>query len=285
MLYRNLDSQEAIDAEYNPMLTVDGPAAIGQYHRDSDATRQQLTHHRHAFGPTRAEYLDLFPADTPDAPIHVFFHGGYWRALAADDFAFVARALVPRGVTTVVVNYALCPSVTLGEIVRQCRAALAWVYRTGADGHGDQQRISVSGHSAGGQIVGMLQATDWAGVYNLPNDLIRSGTAISGLFDLRPFPFSWLQPKLQLTGRDVQDYSPLFQSAPSTAPMRLWVGEQESSEFHRQARAYADHLRHDNPERRVETGALPGCHHFSVLDGFNTGQGPLFEALMADLDG
>jgi len=284
MLYRELDSQEAIDAQYNPMLTVDGPAAIRQYQRDSQATRERLPHQRHRFGATLVEHLDVFPAGDAQAPIHVFFHGGYWRALSSDDFSFVADALVPQGVTTVVVNYALCPTVTLGEIVRQCRAALAWVYRTAADGCGDPNRISVSGHSAGGQIVGMLQATDWEANYGLPGDLIRSTTAISGLFDLRPFPYSWLQPRLQLTGRDLQDCSPLFQAPHSNRPIQLLVGALESEEFHRQSSAFADHLRAVNPQRAVSVGTVANCHHFSVLDGFLTGRGDVFEAVIGGID-
>ena len=284
MLYRDLDSQEAVDAQYNPMLSVDGPTAIRQYQAHSQATRDRLTHHRHRYGATLVEHLDVFPADDANAPIHVFFHGGYWRALSSDDFSFVADALVPRGVTTVVVNYALCPTVVLGEIVRQCRAALAWVYRTAADGKGDPNRISISGHSAGGQIVGMLQATDWESHYGLPGDLIRTTTAISGLFDLRPFPFSWLQPKLQLTGRDLQDYSPLFQPPRSSSPIHLRVGALESDEFHRQSSAFADHLRAANPDRTVTAGPIEACHHFSVLDGFRTGQGQLFEAILSGID-
>lgn len=284
MLYRELDSQEAIDAQYNPMLTVDGPAAIRQYQAHSQATRERLPHRRHRYGATLVEHLDVFPAGDPDAPIHVFFHGGYWRALSSDDFSFVAESLVPGGVTTVVVNYALCPTVTLGEIVRQCRAALTWVHRTAADGNGDPNRISISGHSAGGQIVGMLQATDWETHYGLPADLIRAATAISGLFDLRPFPYSWLQPRLQLTGRDLQDYSPQFQTPRSTCPIHLWVGALESDEFHRQTTAFADHLRAVHPHRSVSAGTVADSHHFSVLDGFRTGKGALFESILRGID-
>ena len=45
-----------------------------------------------------------------------------------DDFAFVAERLVEAGAIAVIVNYALVPSVRIGELVRQCRAALAGVH-------------------------------------------------------------------------------------------------------------------------------------------------------------
>ena len=61
------------------------------------------------YGPTLAETLDIFPADAPNAPVFVFLHGGYWRAFSSKEFSCVALGLQPLGITTVVVNYALCP--------------------------------------------------------------------------------------------------------------------------------------------------------------------------------
>src|SRR5271170_5159315 len=73
------------------------------------------------FGPTVEEYCDVFPAHRRGAPVFVFIHGGYWRLLSAREFSFVALGPVAAGVTTVIASYALCPNVTVGEIVRQMR--------------------------------------------------------------------------------------------------------------------------------------------------------------------
>src|SRR5699024_2985907 len=45
-----------------------------------------------AFGPTAVERLDIFKPRTSisKAPVQVLFHGGYWRALDKDEFAFAA---------------------------------------------------------------------------------------------------------------------------------------------------------------------------------------------------
>jgi acetyl esterase/lipase len=82
------------------------------------------------FGPTVEETLDIFPAQDPDAPILVFIHGGYWRSLSSKEFSLFARGPVGLGFTVVITNYALCPKVTLPEITRQSRAAIAWVQRS-----------------------------------------------------------------------------------------------------------------------------------------------------------
>ena len=156
-LYRDFTDQAQIDAEYNASLRVADPAAELAHYRERAAhARATLPAVLDVpYGPTRAETLDIFPAAAATAagsPVFVFLHGGYWRALSSKDFSGVALGLQPRGITTVVVDYALCPRVTIDEIVRQCRAALAWVLRhIGAHG-GDPARVAVGGHSAGGAI-------------------------------------------------------------------------------------------------------------------------------------
>jgi len=56
----------------------------------------------------------------------------------------------------------------------------------------------------------MLLSTDWEKNYGLPTNLIKGFLPVSGLFDLKPFPFSWLQPKLLLTSEQVLRNSPVF---------------------------------------------------------------------------
>lgn len=281
MLYRQFETQEAIDLAYDPSKTADGAAAMGRYKAMSAATMADLKVYADLrFGQSRAETLDLFPAKTPGAPLHVFFHGGYWRSLSNKEFSFAARGLVEAGVSVAVVNYALCPSVTLGELVRQCQVSLLWLYDHAADYGYDPQRITVSGHSAGGHIVGMLLSTDWQGLYGRSPDMIRGATAISGLFDLAPFPYSWLQPKLQLTGRDVMTLSPVRIEPQVACPVNLVVGGLESDEFHRQSEAYQSLLLAADSQRNVAMESVASCDHFTVIDGLNDGSGQVFDAIM-----
>ena len=65
------------------------------------------------YGGGPNETLDVFRTDRPDAPVFVFIHGGYWRALDKRDQSFVAPALVDAGAMVVLPNYALCPAVTI----------------------------------------------------------------------------------------------------------------------------------------------------------------------------
>ena len=58
------------------------------------------------YGEHKLRRLDIFTAMSAEkaSPVHVFVHGGYWRAQDKENFAFVATELAPRGITTVVVN-------------------------------------------------------------------------------------------------------------------------------------------------------------------------------------
>jgi arylformamidase len=218
------------------------------------------------FGPTVEETVDIFPAAEPDAAILVFIHGGYWRRLSSKEFSFVARGPVALGITVVITNYALCPKVTLPEITRQSRSVIAWLCSGDSICPGNRDRIYVSGHSAGGHQVARLLGTNWPDDYGLPSDVIKGGLSISGLFDLRPLRFSFLQPMLQLTAEIVQTESPLFTLPTHAVPLIASVGGIESPEFRRQSAEFI--------EVRKSAGLpgfyseQPGRNHYTAIEGF-----------------
>lgn len=59
----------------------------------------------------------------PDAPIHVFIHGGYWQELDKTISAYIVRPLVENGIKVIVVDYDLCPGITLSQLVEQVQRA------------------------------------------------------------------------------------------------------------------------------------------------------------------
>jgi arylformamidase len=117
-----------------------------------------------AYGDHPRRKLDIFCPDLARGvrtPVHIFFHGGYWRAQDKEAFAFIATPLVAAGVTAVVANYELCPAATLDEVVDSALAVVEWVHRNIAQHQGDPARISVSGHSAGAHLCAEVLACDW----------------------------------------------------------------------------------------------------------------------------
>jgi arylformamidase len=283
-LYRTFATQEEIDREYDvEQMVPDFRIFARQFIEGSARARAELAIRPDVrFGPTLDEYVDLFLPVRKAAPIFVFIHGGYWRMLSAKEFGLVAPGPVARGFAVAVSNYALCPKVRIEEITRQSRATIAWLYRHAREFDADPERIFVAGHSAGGQQVGMLLATDWAGEYGLPPDIIKGAIAISGLFDLTPLRYSWLQPKLLLDHETIARQSPQFNLPRMAPPLILSVGEAESAEFHRQSRSYMEAMRARG--LRVEWLDQPGCNHFTAITGFAERDSILCRALGALAD-
>ena len=282
--YREFENQEQIDAQYNASRTVADPAAeLKHYVDQSQRARESLRCTLDIpFGPTLAETLDIFPAAQTNAPVFIFFHGGYWRALSSKDFSAVALGLVPLGFTTVVVNYALCPAVSIDEITRQARAAVAWVLRHIGKHGGDAERVAIGGHSAGAHLAAMCLSTRWAEDYGLPADPIKAALLVSGLYDLEPLRHSYLQPQIQLDDGIIRRNSPAFVVQPCSTPIWATWGERETQEFARQASVYLAAWRAAGNSGSLS--ALPGAHHFSAIHGFEDKQSALCQWLRGALN-
>lgn len=267
-LYRHFTTQTEIDAQYDVERSVPDFTVYARHYVDES----RLARHRLRcaldvpYGPTRDETLDIFPAASPGAPVFVFVHGGYWRMLTSKEFSCVALGPHAAGITTVVVNYALCPKVGIDEITRQIRAAVAWVLRR-IDRHGgDPSRVVLGGHSAGGHLTAMCLQTDWAGEYGLGVDPLAGAVMVSGLFDLRPLRWSNMQPQLQLDDGVIQRNSPLFHVRRCATPALISWGGEEPDEFRRQSEDFLGAWQ--DAGNRARRWPQEGCNHFDAIYGF-----------------
>lgn len=232
-----------------------------------------------AYGDSESERLDLFFSGVADAPVHMYIHGGYWQANTRKSSSFVARPLVEAGAHVAVVDYALCPAVTIDEIGRQIRAALAWLWREAERFGGDPDHITVSGHSCGGQLVGMAMATDWPGFADgLPADLVKGGVSISGVFDLVPLVDTTINEKVGMNVETARRNSPLFMDPATSAPLALYWGADETEAFRRQSEAMAESWGGKGVATVAE--AIPGVNHFTVLTGMDDAAHPATKAII-----
>jgi arylformamidase len=228
---------EWFDAQYNNRARIPEHLAIlRQWDERSHHARASLACKLDlAYGNDPSERLDVFTPSRPGAPVLVYVHGGYWRALDKRDQSFVATPFVAAGAMVVLPNYALCPAVGIEHIVLQLVQSLAWVWRHAAEHGGDPARIVVAGHSAGGHLAAMMLACEWPAVApDLPADLVKSALAISGVFELEPLRHaSFLAPDLKLSAASAQRLSPAAMPAPRGQLVAV-VGADESDEFQRQ---------------------------------------------------
>ena len=253
------------DAQYdNRARIAEHPALLRQWSERSQQARASVPCALDlAYGSDPSERLDVFGPEHRGAPILVYLHGGYWRALDKRDQSFVAPPFVAAGAMVVLPNYALCPAVDIGHIVLQLVQALAWVWRHAEAYGGDPARIVVAGHSAGGHLAAMLLACDWRAVSaELPADLVKSALAISGVFDLEPLRHApFLASDLKLDATSALRLSPAAMAAPRGRLVAV-VGGDESEEFKRQNALIARRW----GRRAVPVcEAVPGRHHMNVL--------------------
>lgn len=284
---------EWLDRQYNNRALVPEHARhFERWARDSQTARERLGGLLDvAYGHGEGERLDIFPAvrkpGTPPAPVMVFIHGGYWRSLDKSDHSFLAPAFVKRGACVVVPNYALCPAVTIPDIVLQMVKAVAWVYRCIAVHGGDPQRITLVGHSAGGHLAAMLLTCLWHRYeHDLPPDLVKDALSISGLYDLEPLRHApFIRESLRLTPDQVSKASPALLPAPFVGDGRgvlvSVAGADESEEFRRQNRL----IREAWGEAAVPVcEELTGRNHFSALEALVEPRHPLHKLALKMLD-
>jgi len=254
-----------LDAQYNNRARVpEAPQILERWANASALARAQSDCVLDIpYGTAPSETLDVFRTRAADAPVFVFIHGGYWRALDKRDHSFVAPALVDAGAMVVVPNYALCPAASIEQITLQMARAVAWTWRHAREHGGDPRRIVVGGHSAGGHLAAMLLTCRWPQLApDLPRDLLRSALSISGLFELEPIRrTTFLAPDLHLTAASARRLSPARLPAPS-GRLAAVVGGDESEEFLRQNRL----IRQAWGAAAVPVcEAVPGTNHFTVL--------------------
>ncbi|MDH4608784.1 alpha/beta hydrolase [Pseudomonas sp. BN102] len=268
------------DVQYNARASVeDFDQYPRQYRALSDQAHASLRCFRDvSYGPGAGERLDIFPAERPDAPVLLFIHGGYWRALSKADSAFMAPALTAAGACVVVLDYDLAPAVTLDHIVDQTRRALAWLYRHVAEFGGDPQRLYASGSSAGGHLTGMLLAGGWQASHGVPDSVLCGALPISGLFDLRPLLDTHINGWMGMDEEAARRNSPAFHLPTQKAELVISYGARETAEFARQSHEFLDAwTARGLPGRFVEA---PGRNHFDVVLELGQQGTPLYQSVL-----
>ncbi len=267
------------DLLYNPRLTVTGYEDIfARWDRDSERARAHLDCYLDVpYGSDATETLDLFRATGQSRGLLMYIHGGYWRALDKKRFSFVAPALAEAGVTVAVVDYALCPSVQVADIVMQMVQASAWLYRNGGNFGAPAGRLAVCGHSAGGHLAAMMLACDWPSYApDLPRDVVSGAMSISGLYDLTEIvKVPSVNGDVRLTEQSALKVSPAFLPPATDAPLYTAIGTEEIEGFHIQNRLIAERW---GSVRRVNL-TCPGKNHFTVLDELCDPRSPVFTSL------
>ena len=284
-LYMGMDA-DALETQYNLRARRGSDfdelmaswVARSEKLRDTPNARVDL-----AYGQGEREKLDFFSGGDSNSALVIYIHGGYWQRGNKEMHSFCAEAFVKHGVSVSMLNYDLTPAVRMGQIPAQIRKAVAWNWHNADQLGFSKDKLYIMGHSAGGHLTAMMMATDWSAYDDqIPDDVIRAGIPVSGVFELEPIIHTSLNEGPQMDIEEAIEQSPTFIPPVTNAPQLVVAGGGETTEFLRQSDDYADKFR--TVERSMERYNVPEADHFDELERLSEDDSVFFEKCMMLID-
>lgn len=277
-LYKGFRADE-LEYQFNPRVSVPEFAELA---RVRAAQALQVRERARSwldvpYGRAPREKLDIYAAEKPGGPVLVYIHGGYWRSGSKEDNCNFVPTFAKRGATVVLVEYDLCPEVTVTDIVRQTRSAIAWVYRNIRLYEGDPTRLFVAGHSAGGHLTAMALAHDWT-KEGLTNEIIKGAVATSGVYDLEVVMEISVQEQVRMTPEIARGNSPFLQPPRVQCPVVVAVGAEEPRGWQQMSQDYFDYCKRHG--MKVEYLLEPGANHYTMTEHLLDDSRPLTQAMI-----
>ncbi|MEC9348053.1 MAG: alpha/beta hydrolase [Pseudomonadota bacterium] len=270
-------SDAELERHFNPRVAVpDAGEQIARFGELAAAARKRLDMRRGiAYGPHPRECFDLFPGPF-GGPLHIFIHGGYWRALSKDEHSFVAEPLVGAGATVAVLNYPLCPEVTLDGLTGSVMRGIAHIARNAKALGASEDGVHLSGHSAGAHLSAVAANHDWTGD-GLPADLVRSAALLSGIFEPAAPMRLGINAEIGLTP-EIAARQDLMRPERAPRPgcdVLVTVGGDEPEGWIAQTTGYVALHGIRRPPMLV-----PGTNHFTLLDALSDPKSDLTRTML-----
>lgn len=228
--------------------------------------RARFEHFERRYGAGPDETVEIVPAKQANAPVLLFVHGGRWRPQPDNAFVYFADTVVNAGAHLVAARFAtLDPPkapTRMPDMIAELRRAVAWLGANAASFGGDPERIHVVGHSSGGHLTSVLLTTEWTR-FGAPADVLKSGTCVSGMYELRPVLLSARSAYVKLTPEEEDEFSAIRHLDRLACPITVAYGSKESPEFQRQGRTFAAVLRARGAP--VKELVLDGLNHFEGI--------------------
>jgi len=277
--------QKALDDAYDQLVYAPNRDQVHKRNMfNSDRVRARLgAPKRLAYGSKPIEQLDLFPTSKPNAPIHVFIHGGAWRARQVKDYAFLAEIIVRAGGHWIGLDFDGVEG-TKGDLLPmadQVRRGVAWVYKNAKSFGGDPNRIYVSGQSSGAHLAGNIVTTDWED-YGVPADVVKGALLCSGMYDLKPVRLSKRSEYVAFTDEAEEKLSSQRRLDRLNCPVIVAYGTYETPEFQRQNREFAAAVKKAGKPIKLLVGE--GYNHFEMFETLGNPYGLLGRAMLEQMN-
>jgi arylformamidase len=282
LVWMDMDQQD-IDAAYDQNFYAPAAESIRKrYVTNSDIARSLIGQPRRvSYGPTEIERLDIYRAKKPNAPIFVFIHGGAWLAGTSHRSAYPAEMFVNAGANYIALDFVQIKEANgdLGMMADQVRRGIGWVYKNARSFDGDANQLYVGGFSSGGHLCGVALVTDWEKEFGLPNDAIKGGLCMSGMYDMKPVRISKRSSYVKFTDAMEDAMSTQRHLNMLRTPVIATHGTDETPEFQRQNRDFI---------AAVKAKGLPAelvvaqhYNHFEMGESLGNPYGPNGRAALA----
>ncbi|KAM9461248.1 kynurenine formamidase isoform 1-T1 [Clarias gariepinus] len=217
------------------------------------------------YGERDEEKLDVYMpvSSSPDVPLVIYIHGGYWQFLSKEESGFMAVPLAQKGVVVVAVDYSIAPKGNMDLMVSQVRRSLVAVIQQYSHISG----LYICGHSAGAHLAAMVLSTDWSEYGISPQ--IKGAFLVSGIYDLLPILSTYVNEPLNMTEEVALRNSPnrfISQLKLSSlgCDIVVAVAQNDSPEFRKQSEDYFKSLQAAGVKVTLED--IPDTDHFNIIE-------------------
>ena len=189
---------------------------------------------------------------------------------------------VHRGVHFVVPDFVSVTDAAgnLSAMAEQVQAAIAWTYRNAERFGGDRKRMFLAGHSSGAHLAGVALTTDWKHL-GLPDDLVKGGVLLSGMYDLGPVRRSARSRYVHFDDATEETLSPQRHLDRLHARLVVAYASLDSPEFQRQSRDFAAAVKAAG--KPVDLLVARGYNHFEAPETLGNPHGLLGRAALAQI--
>ncbi|XP_016982884.1 kynurenine formamidase [Drosophila rhopaloa] len=215
--------------------------------------------------------VDVFynESTTNQAPLFVFVHGGYWQMLDKSTSCSIVGPLVRRGYRVAVMDYNLCPDVTLETLMKEFAGFINWIFDYAE--LTNVLEITFAGHSAGAHLLAQILQSQ-VGINPQRSKKVWALVLLCGVYDLRElYNLESVNPKniLGLTERNVQAVSPMLWEYTdvviwNSTKIYVVAAEHDSTTFIEQSRRFAELLKKTG--FRASFKLFPKYDHFDIIE-------------------
>ena len=261
-------SKIELEKNYNPRESVANFSTyIEEYKNIGKKSREELPCILEvSYGHSPLQKVDIFgKKNLKKANVHIFIHGGYWRALDKSDHSQLAKPFVKEGILYFSVNHDLCPNVSLSKIVQQITNSIIWIYNNCEKYGGNPDKISISGHSAGAHLCAMMLSIDWS-KFNVPTKIIKGVVLISGIYEPEIVLNLSVNEEIKLSKQEALRNTPTH-PINNIQNILICVGGEEPKGWIEQTKLYAKKI--VNKGNNLDFSILKKENHFSLMISFS----------------